>query len=371
MANGGRQIPNGIGEDPTQDLLANLLVEQFLARQAATQQQPDATRVSQEPRAPQSDAENFIMNLIQGADPSMGVFSGLAGLTPDDPDFKTQILIGLLTGGGLGSLLRAGGRGLRTAGGAVKRKLVDMADFMVDADIIDIAQKAAPNTTRMLRRGVEPLDVEAGSLLREVQADRVTREGILSLNPSQQAVQRRQLLQEIADAELDRFSPGGRPFQRFEEAKKNLVDFDAVIGRGGSSDEALGSLLDQISKTEPRDIEGIRQQIFKDLVRAEERGGGFVEADRMRKSVLEQIEELAQRRGAPQGLSPKQKSEGLEFFNKLLEDTRQSPLSRADFNVSGSVDDALSRLRTGVRDLQETDRIDEIVRRSLEDLFGN
>ena len=304
MANGGRQIPNG---DPTQDLLANLLVDQFLAQQ-------DVTRVRdpREERAPQGKLENFLMNLIQGADPSMGLFSGMAGLTPDDPDFKTQIAIGLLTGGSLGSLLRAGGRGLRTAGGAIGRKL-DPRPALLDLEDLFMPTRHAARGDAARAAGISTDDAME-ELLQEFELF----EGLggKRLPTPQERVDFFQgkldeVLRQFEDnSTVQGFNARGIARERLENATARLradvpetiQDIERLLNPTGvarTQEETLGNLLDRIGRggrEGAEEVRGIRQQIFDDLVRAEERGGGFKEADKLRTSVLEQIEELTRRR---------------------------------------------------------------------------
>lgn len=169
MANGGR-VPPDLNrqeeQDPAENILANLIVQQFLAQQFQSQEiQPDATRVagSQQvqprpgeagirprqhsddiarliqgvmsivnpeqatPREGQGSIENLLKNIIEGVDPTLGIATGQAGLRPEDPSFGLQMAAGAFTGGSLVKLLRAGGRRAMEAGGRIMARNLDPA----------------------------------------------------------------------------------------------------------------------------------------------------------------------------------------------------------------------------------------------------
>jgi hypothetical protein len=215
MANGGRAIPEGAG-DPFQDLLTQLVVEQFLAQQDAT---------STENVNPDFEAGT-------GADFLRSLFGTALDFTPGVGDVKAAgfdapqqfaegeniagivSLLSALPGIGiLGDLIRAGGRGAARGAGNVIR-----------------------STTGARADALRPLR-----------------------------------------------SAGGR------EA-------------AGGAEDPLGSLLEQISgggrvsseaaQSGAGDIGSIREQIFKELVQPDP----FGEAEGIRRSLIDQIEELAQKR---------------------------------------------------------------------------
>jgi hypothetical protein len=120
--------------------------------------------------------------------------------------------------------------------------------------------------------------------------------------------------------------------------------FDDVVAAGRTRD-ARGT-VGQGTGRAGGDLEGIRSEIFQSLKKEDPFGDQAL----LHEKLIGQIEDSARRRGA-------------------------TPVTRADFNVSGRVDDALSNLRIGqeglkVRDADQAELI-EVLRRSLDELFGN
>lgn len=218
MANGGRAIPEGAG-DPFQDLLAQLVVDQFLAQQ-------DATNV---------ENVNPGFEAGTGADFLRSLFGTALDFTPGVGDVKAAgfdaprqfgegenvagiiSLLSALPGIGiLGDLIRAGTKG---AGGAA-------------ADVFRSTTGARADQFRPLR-GPGGISSSPGP------------------GPSE----------DVLGSLLDRIGEGGR------------VSTEAAQSGAG-------------------DLASIRQQIFRDLVQ----GDPFGEAEGIRRSLIDQIEELAKKR---------------------------------------------------------------------------
>lgn len=161
------------------ELLAGLVLESLLAQQ-------DVTRVADptQEQPEMGELENFLLNLVEGLDPSMGAATNIAGLRPDDPNIGLQLALGLLTGG---SLVKGVGKGVAKAG----RGISDLFSFLMDADIGEILKKIAPSSSRSLERLHEPLvglpspsrivrdfrdATEEANLLKEIRLDRSARD---------------------------------------------------------------------------------------------------------------------------------------------------------------------------------------------------
>ena len=217
MANGGRAIPGGNGQDPFQELLANLVVDQFLAQQDAT------------------STENVNQDLETGstADFLRSLFGVALDFTPGVGDVKAAGfdaprqfgegenmagIISLLSAipgiGILGDLIRAGSKG---AGGAAM-------------DVLRSTTGARSDALRPLRG--------PGGVMR---------------GPEQS--------QDALGGLLDRISEGGR------------VSSEAAQSGAG-------------------DIAGIRQQIFRDLVRPDPFGDRAAQHE----GLINQIDDLIRKR---------------------------------------------------------------------------
>lgn len=82
--------------------------------------QQDVTRVPDPNQTfpDQGPVENFLRNILEGADPTLGIATGAAGLRPQDPNVPLQIAAGLFTGG---SLVRGGKAAVGGLVGVLKR----------------------------------------------------------------------------------------------------------------------------------------------------------------------------------------------------------------------------------------------------------
>ncbi len=216
MANGGRAIPEGAG-DPFQELLAQLVVDQFLAQQDAT----NVENVNQNPEV--GSTSDFLRQLFGVA---LDFTPGVGDVKAAGFDAPRQFgegenmagIISLLSAipgiGILGDLIRAGSKG---AGGAAM-------------DVLRSTTGARSDALRPLRG---PTGVMRG--------------------PEQS--------EDVLGNLLDRIGEGGR------------VSSEAAQSGAG-------------------DIASIRQQIFRDLVKSDP----FGEAEGIRKTLIDQIEELAKKR---------------------------------------------------------------------------
>ncbi len=205
--------------------------------------QSDQTRVA-DPRnrkepEPQSDAKNLLFNLLQGGDPTFGLGSSLAGATPERPDIKLQIAMGLLTGGSLKHLFK-GAASLAGKGAGKVRSLADEAfDTFMERigtprpDHFSTRVMTESRTARMLDRFLPGKTVvseleaahklDDAALLAEVRLDRRLREG-RSAGP------------ELLDSELsqfareDEFIRGVQQEASIEQLFQKFLDSEIVKG---------------------------------------------------------------------------------------------------------------------------------------------
>jgi hypothetical protein len=218
MANGGRAIPGGSG-DPFQDLLANLIVDQFLAQQDATSTQ------NANPSFEAGTGADFLRNLFGVAldfTPGVGDVKA-AGFDAPEQFAEGENMAGIISLisaipglGVLGDLIRAGGRGAARGAGNVLR-----------------------STTGARADALQPLRSRASSA-------------------------------------------GGS-----EDPLSNLLN-----QIGGERPGAGGRVSTGAAQAGPGNIESIREQIFRELVEPDP----FGDAEKIRRSVVDQIEELAKRR---------------------------------------------------------------------------
>ncbi|KKN37821.1 hypothetical protein LCGC14_0759650 [marine sediment metagenome] len=156
--------------------------------------QSDVTSVA-DPRErrepePQGDIKNLLFNLLQGADPTMGLGSSLAGAIPDRPNLPLQIAAGLLTGGSLKSLFKgAAGMGRKAISAAdeafdllLDRLGTSSTRTMTESRTARTLERLLPGESiTSLVRGEE--EMRDAALLQEVIDDRISREAV-SLKPS-------------------------------------------------------------------------------------------------------------------------------------------------------------------------------------------
>ncbi len=241
--------------DPFEDLL-NVVVEDFLAQQ-------DVTQV-RDPRAEQqqmSEAENRLFNILEGADPTLGILTGIAGLRPDEVDIKLQILAGLTTGGALGSLLKAGARGMGRAAGGVARGTKDIISRLLRGIPENLAEgqtaKGIRKLEAILSRNLDDsrrLEIftetarreadEAVELLADVRADRAAREGTRLVTDAEEALARREGQEFLAE-----LARGGTERPR--------------IGPRAAGARATRPTLDAAEAAHIRELEILEETIFR------------------------------------------------------------------------------------------------------------
>jgi len=116
--------------------------------------------------------ENLLLNVIEGLDPSMGVFTNIAGLRPADPNLKLQLALGALTGKSL----------LRGAGALGKKTLGALGKFRTGVGSVAASTKAGRTLDKLIpgrsvaditKQAEEAADV---SLLKEIRVDRSARD---------------------------------------------------------------------------------------------------------------------------------------------------------------------------------------------------